>query len=346
MSHIVAQPDLYPRSGNVAILCEGDVAGYDASILRQWADRQFGTHPLIDVWPCGTGESLFGMSDAIGRTRPLLVIEDRDFLTEEKVAKYCRGKEKDRSERAVCILQWRCWKRNEIENYLLDEVVLIPVMCEWFGCSENDVRDAVTGTLSSLSVFQAAEYALYHTRQSWSKSDPSSPLRQELGHRPHWDDSSESLAAPRFEDVLKSLEGNLEKWRGKFSQDSQFREPFSGETCLQDFTDKFDEWSGMAYDDDGWRINWSGKEVLQGLCRRLSARHGWPSNGGSPRKPIAWGSLNRHEQAEMDREIERAMQRDLVNALLSHLGGLTEGTLFGEWEELKMIVGDWQQFVS
>lgn len=345
MSHIGAQPDSYPRSGNVAILCEGDVAAYDASILRRWADQQFGTDPLVDVWPCGTGESLFGVSDAIGRTRPLFVIEDRDFRSEEDATKSCRGKEKDRRRRAVRILQWRCWKRHEIENYFLDEPILIPVMREWFACTEDQVRDAVRDTLASLVVFQAVDHALYHSRQSWSKSDPSSLLRQELGHRPQWDESSKSPTSPRFEDVRESLERNLEKWREKFSQDSQLREPFSGEACLKDFTDKFKEWSSMAYGNDGWKIDWSGKEVLQGLCRCLSARHGWPSDGGSNRKDPDWGSLSRSKQGEMDREIEHAMQRDLVSAFLAHLGGLTQGPLFDEWEELKVTVGGWQKVV-
>ena len=346
MSRIVERPDLYPRSGNVAILCEGDVAAYDASILRQWADRQFGTDPLVDVWPCGTGESLFGVSDAIGRTRPLFVIEDRDFRSEEGAARHCRGREKNRRKRAVRILQWRCWKRHEIENYFLEESILIPVMLDWFACTENQVRDAVRDTLTSLTVFQAVDHALYHSRLSWSKSDPSSPLRDELGHRPRWDESTKSLAAPRFEDVRKSLEGNLEKWREKFIQGSQLKEPFSGKACLQDFTNKFDEWSGMDYGDDGWRFDWSGKEVLQGLCKCLSARHGWPGDGSSNRTPIDWGSLSRPEQAEMDRNIERAMQRDLVNAFLAHLGGLTEGPLFDEWEELKVTIGDWQKVIQ
>lgn len=343
MSGIGAQPDLYPRSGNVAILCEGDVAAYDASILRQWADRQFGTQPLVDVWPCGTGESLFGVSDAIGRTRPLVVIEDRDFRPEEAVPKYCRGKEKDRRKRAVQILQWRCWRRNEIENYLLEEPVLLPVMREWFACTEDQVRDAVSETLTSLTVFQAAEYALYHIRRSWGNSAPSSTLRQDLGHRPQWDDSPNSPAAPRFEDVRKSLEDNLVKWSEKLSKDSQLREPFAGKACLQDFTNKCQEWSDMAYGDDAWRINWSGKELLQGLCRRLSVRHGWPGDGGSDRIPPDWGALTRLQQGEMDRKIEHAMQRDLVNAFLTHLRGLTEGPLFDEWEELRATVGDWQK---
>ncbi len=343
MSRIVAQRDLYPRSGNVAILCEGDVAAYDASILRQWADRQFGTQPLVDVWPCGTGDSLFGVSDAIGRTRPLLVIEDRDFRSEEGAAKHCKRQAKTRRDRAVEILEWRCWKRNEIENYLLEEPVFLPVMQDWFQCTEDQVRDAASETLTSLTVFQSAEYALYHTRLSWSKSDPSSSLRNALRHRPQWNDSSKSAASPRFEDVRESLERNLEKWHERFSRDSQLKEPFSGETCLNDFKDKISEWSGMAYGDNGWRIDWSGKEVLQGLCRCLSARHGWPSDGGSKRTNPDWGSLSRHKQAEMDREIEHAMQRDLVSAFLTHLNGLAEGPLFDEWKELEAAVGDWQE---
>jgi len=36
--------------------------------------------------PCGTGAAIFGMSDAIGRSRPIAVIEDRDFRPLSKAA--------------------------------------------------------------------------------------------------------------------------------------------------------------------------------------------------------------------------------------------------------------------
>ena len=55
----------YPRGGQVAILCEGDAVGYEAKLLKQWADTVRPGGRLVDVWPCGTGEALLGMADAI-----------------------------------------------------------------------------------------------------------------------------------------------------------------------------------------------------------------------------------------------------------------------------------------
>jgi len=43
----------YPRSGNVVLLCEGDLVGYEVSILRRWLDQHLGTNPLVDLCPAG-----------------------------------------------------------------------------------------------------------------------------------------------------------------------------------------------------------------------------------------------------------------------------------------------------
>ncbi len=82
----------YTRAGDVAILCEGDVAGYEAAMLSTWTDVSLGRGPLVDVWACGTSSALFGLSDAIGRARPLFVIEDRDYRTPSEAAEDCKKK--------------------------------------------------------------------------------------------------------------------------------------------------------------------------------------------------------------------------------------------------------------
>src|SRR5947199_269843 len=124
--------DTYPRAGNIALLCEGDLIGYEASILRKWADLRLGTRPLVDLWPCGTCVALFGVSDAIGRSRPLMVIEDRDYRTTLEASQDCKELKKRRAEREVRVIDWRAWRRNEIENYLIQPEVLFPVMADAF----------------------------------------------------------------------------------------------------------------------------------------------------------------------------------------------------------------------
>ena len=100
---------------------------------------------LIDVWPCGTKTAIYGFADAIGRAIPLVVIEDRDFRTVESAEKNCRKNLKDRQARAVSIRSWRAWKRSEIENYLIEPSVILPVLAEMFSTDEDVVESALQG---------------------------------------------------------------------------------------------------------------------------------------------------------------------------------------------------------
>jgi hypothetical protein len=96
----------YPRPGQVALLCEGDVIGYEATLFQKWTGAELGNDPLVDIWCCGTSSSMFGISDAIGRSRPIFVIEDRDFRTIDEARDDCAQHRKDRESRAVKIISW------------------------------------------------------------------------------------------------------------------------------------------------------------------------------------------------------------------------------------------------
>ena len=80
--------DRYPRSGNVAVLCEGDIIGYETNSLKKWLPS------TVDIWSCGTAKSIYGIADAIGRSRPVLIIEDRDFRKLDQAQKECGKKKK------------------------------------------------------------------------------------------------------------------------------------------------------------------------------------------------------------------------------------------------------------
>jgi hypothetical protein len=130
----------YPRPGQVALLCEGDVIGYEATLFQKWTGAELGNDPLVDIWCCGTSSSMLGISDAIGRSRPIFAIEDRDFRTMDEVRDDCARYRKDRENRAVKIISWSAWNRSEIENYLLEPGVLLPVFRTAFGCSDHFKR--------------------------------------------------------------------------------------------------------------------------------------------------------------------------------------------------------------
>src|SRR5260370_38574248 len=84
----------YPRQGKFAILCEGDIAGYETDLLERWFALQ-AAHVFVDVWPCGTKTAIFGIADALGRAIPFFVIEDRDYRTIDQAQKDCQAELKD-----------------------------------------------------------------------------------------------------------------------------------------------------------------------------------------------------------------------------------------------------------
>ena len=162
----VAAENRYPRTGDVAVLCEGDVAGFEVDLIEKWiADRV--PHIMVDVWACGTQDSIFGVADAIGRSLPLVVVEDRDYRTTEQANRDCERKRKDRLKRTVAISEWRAWQRNEIENYLIEPEVVVPVLTRYFQIDDPAVvRVRLSSVVDCLRVDQAAQFALHQFQYS------------------------------------------------------------------------------------------------------------------------------------------------------------------------------------
>ena len=160
----------YPRQGDVALLCEGDVAGFEVDLLEKWTIQRTGI--FIDVWPCGTKSSFFGVSDAIGRSRPIAVLEDRDFQTAVQASKACEQLAEKRRDREVEVKFWRAWRRNEIENYLIEPDVLSPVLAARFDISVADVSQRLQQVISVFGIDQAAQKAIYRFRSLVSGYHP------------------------------------------------------------------------------------------------------------------------------------------------------------------------------
>lgn len=338
--------DSYDLAGQVAVLTEGDLVGYEAGILRKWADQTFGTDPLIDVRPCGTSSALVGFSDAVGRSRPLLVIEDLDFRRDDQAQKDCQKQEKNRKQRGILLLAWRTWRRNEIENYLVEPAVLLPVMSQAFACPLSDVQAAVSEILSVLTVFQAAQYALYQARRSWSGSDPTPIVSNNLPSRPSWDRTSGMLDPPDRDAVRERLKQNIDVWRQKLVHDSEFKEPFKGDEVLANFDAKCEEWQNIGWEDSRWRVEWAGKEMLQWLRRLLSSRYGWYDRISGERADPHWVALNRSQRDALDRKIERTLSKDLEDSFLRHLASPEAGDLRGEWADIEVTVRGWRSVLN
>lgn len=320
----------YPRAGDAAILCEGDLVGYEASILQKWADRNLGTDPLVDIWPCGTASSIFGISDAIGRSRPILVVEDRDFRSEIEAERDCKNNRRDREGRDIRIVGWRTWKRNEIENYLLQPEVVLDTMADVFQCRQDDVHTALQGIIQAQSVSQAVSYALYRIRRAWIKTEPSGQIQS---MKLKWNDSEGRPILPDNRDAVREiLRKDLDSWL-----DSNQKEiNGSKENFLLEFDQKCDEWNDISFQDETWLLEWSGKDLLQWLRVWMTAHHGWKNGASTALQKRNWESLKRKEFDAQDREIENILRPFLVDKFLAHLSSLKpgDGDLYEEWRDI------------
>jgi hypothetical protein len=326
----------YPRGGQVAILCEGDAVGYEAKLLKQWADTVRPGGRLVDVWPCGTGEALFGMADAIGRTIRFVVLEDRDFRSQMEVDAHCKRKKAERAERDLAILDWRCWRRNEVENYFLDEDVLIPVMAEVFQCSDAEVRSAVEEAVRLLVPFQALQAAFHKTRDAWQGSDPARVL---LGpSRPQWKATGlEPVDPARLEGDLKT---RLETWWSRVCGTSGPREPWKGDDIIIDYKQNLGDWEKLHPDSPVWRETWAGKEVLKLVRQQLcTLRAGWWSVDPDKSLPVAWHAMkNNAERDARDRKVEREVLPRLVNSFVGKVTGDSPNPRRAEFDELAQVL--------
>ncbi|HEV7998964.1 MAG TPA: hypothetical protein VGP63_03725 [Planctomycetaceae bacterium] len=329
----------YPRAGKVALLCEGDLIGYEASILRRWTDDRVGTNPLVDIWPCGTGHAIYGMSDAIGRSCYVLAIEDRDFRTPAEAESDCQKTLNDRRRREVRVVNWCAWHRNEIENYLLEPEVLYPVMSEAFGCTIQNVEDGVMEILPSLVPFQAMQSVLYRARRIWERSDPSRLLSSRMITRPIWDDAIGQPSPPDPGALRATLQENLARWHDILPPN--YGGEGSGERfdALTEFDKQLDLWRDPA-NDDSWRTDWTGKDILQWLRIRLASHFGVMDGDSRTRVKLNW-NLSRTKRDAQDRPIESALKPRLASRFLDYLLGLTNGVLWNEWSALEAFVRGW-----
>ena len=328
-------PNARPVDGDVVVLCEGDALGYEAELLKLWADGNDLNGRFVKVMACGTAQALYGVADAIGRTVPIIVIEDRDFRAFEEATKDCDKNFKNREARNVAMRGWFAWHRAEIENYFVDDSVLPPVFADVFDCSEDSVRDAVRSALKFLSVSEALEYALYRTRKSWLSTDANRALRVEPVR---WDSGGQH--ALTADEVKAKLDKRLEKWQKSLHDGTTWEDPMAGEQFLADFDAKCAEWCGLAYDDPKWRHDWACKEVIKHVRMTLTkSMGGWWSLKGANGAPISWESLKSDkERDEHDRSIERAVQPKLVQAVAHQLAVDTTFDLHRELGTIANII--------
>lgn len=328
-------PNAKPIDGDALILCEGDAVAYETSLLKAWADAADLDRRFVKVLACGTADALFGMADAIGRTMPIIVIEDRDFRTLEEAKKECQKKARNREGRNVAIRAWFHWRRAEIENYFTDDAILPPVFADVFECDAQTVRDVVTSALKSLAVGQALEYSLYRARKSWLTTDANRALRVESVR---WDKGV--LRHLSAADVRLKLQGRLKKWQDDLHDGSSWEDPMNGEQLLSDFDNASALWSGIAYENDVWRRDWACKEVLKRVRMDLcAAKHGWWSLKSHPGAPVAWGSFPDDKSRDQhDRFIERTIQPALVHAVANRLATPPTFDLREELDALASII--------
>lgn len=267
-----------------------------------------GNEPLVDIWCCGTSSSILGISDAIGRSRPIFAIEDRDFRTIDEARDDCARIRKDRESRAVKIISWSTWNRCEIENYLLEPDVLLPVFRIAFSCSDDDIIKALNEILPALALFQASQYAMARARRTWLLADPTPALLSGLRSRPEWKDNG--IVLPDHDRFRAGLEKNRDAWR-KQLQAIQC-------DVVADFDAKFGLWKSCRWQDDFWRRDWAGKEVLHWLRIAMSSRFGWPNAESGAREVLDW-TMNREKREAQDRPIEAALRPRMVDQFLSAL---------------------------
>lgn len=338
-------PQNYPASGTFAILCEGDLTGYEAAILGRWLRERTPTAETVDVRPCGTGEALFGMADAIGRSVRVIVIEDRDFRSAERAKAECADKCAEREERNLAMRGWVAWSRNEIENYFLDDEVLFPAMREAFKCDDADTKAARDEAIKALRVFQVVQAAVSEADTAWAKLES---VRRVGGGRPKW--SGSGLDVPVAATVRTSLETHVKACQDKVYKDAAFKEPLLGKSLLDAFDTRLKDWSVDPLPVDAWKRDWAGKEVLRLVRQQLAAKFRAPIASEHKRidkvdwfsvgkdvdedKPAKKAKVQEQRRGALDRDIERAIQPLLVEHLWAHLEAVPTADMNSDLAEI------------
>jgi len=329
-----AYRDSYPIAGDVAVLCEGDILGFEVNLIEKLAIDG----PLVNVWPCGTQDSIYGLADAIGRARPLIVIEDRDYRTQEQAKADCKRKQKERLDRGVQVRDWRTWIRNEIENYLIEPSVVVPVFAEYFHISDPElVRSRLESVVKCLRVDQAAQFAL---NQFWYSLPPK---RRYIGGlpkkkaRPCWNAEQKALAEPDVTQVRTALEKELTEKAERYRSDGKTID--SGE-FVRHFEAKCSEWKGVTCSSPIWLVDWAGKDILLSLCRWLAGEFGIFSVSDHQQRLVDWDALagaknpdGSKKDEEIERQIIHELRPKLENAFLEQLPSMG-GDVQKEWDAL------------
>jgi hypothetical protein len=325
----------YSRQGSFAVLCEGDVAGYEVDLLEKWTAAHPDT-PLTDVWPCGTKEAIFGMADAIGRSVAIGVVEDRDFRSAQDAARDCEANRRDRVDRGVDIRFWRSWRRHEIENYLLEPSVVVSALAIRFRHAETEVRDRLSRVIEVSRVDQAAQYAMACFRSMLPDRDRHLPGLPRRSARPQWDRVRREVVAPDPQLVEQKLRESVDGAVKGFAKRSRAVDPG---WPVEQFKRKVSEWQTVAISTPEWLTDWAGKELLTLLYRWLSGEFGDPLVGPEQWRPVDWLSLAANgTDRQKDRDLAVALQPDLVRTFLAFLEVNPETDVAQEWSDLKRAI--------
>jgi hypothetical protein len=338
-------PNNSPHSGYFVILCEGDLPGYEAAILGRWLRDRTPTNKTVDVRPCGTSSALIGTADAVGRTTRIIVVEDRDFRTVGEAKAKCDAALAEREERNLAMRGWVAWTRNEIENYFLDDEVLLPAMREAFECTDSDTRAARENAINALRVFQVVQAAASAADGAWSELEKA---RRIGGGKPKW--VATGLEAPQATTVRGNLESHVRGSQGKVYSANAFREPFLGKLLLDAFDSYWAAWKADPLPEDVWKREWAGKEVLRLVRQQLAAKFRPPMESKMARiDPVDWfkvgeaiaetdrakkAKLQDQARGAMDRDIERAIQPVLIKHLWAHLEASPGADMNADFSEI------------
>lgn len=329
---------LYRGSARVALLCEGDVIGYDVQLLSKWCRSARGGRLHVDVWPCGTGDGIRALADSYGREVYIVGLEDRDFRTPKEAESDCEETFKELEERrGIAIRAWKSWKRNEIENYFLDDEVIVPVMCERFGCKEGDVHSSIEGALAALIPFQALHAAVYRTRRAWRETDPaistSSSPSLFVSAKPKW--TADGLISAEPKSVRDDLSKVSERWRTCFTN-GELNAKLAPKAIVNLFEEYIATWAGMSRNQVAWRLDWMGKEVLKLIRQQLAAKASVLKVIAE--QPVVWHKLKRAESDVLDRKLERELQGHLVKACLDRVSSGADEAVRAEFDSIVDIL--------
>jgi hypothetical protein len=193
--------------------------------------------------------------------------------------------------------------------------VLFPVFRTAFGCSDNDIIQALNEILPALAVFQASQYAIARARRLWQSSSPSDALPG-LSSRPEWKDNAHTITPPDPETFRVGLGKNAEAWLKKAQAIKC--------DIVGDFDDKFKAWKGCQWQDDFWRIDWAGKEILHWLRIAMTNRFGWPIDPESGQREVLNWTMNCEKREAQDRPIEAALRPRMIDQFLTALPTLAK----------------------